>query len=148
MYFMSAIMAPIGGFFMDKFGLFTGMYLAVASLFLGQLFICLAVYMNSFTLMLTGRLIFGLGLEPLNSHKNIVVTKWFIGGELSLAHNLNLAVSRMFVFFNGYATPYLTESYGYRQAFVFGLVFITVSFLSTIPVANLHRRLNDENNTA
>ncbi len=55
--------------------------------------------------MVVGRFIFGFGYEPINTVKNIIIAKWFIGGELSFSSNLNLAISRMFVFSNGYATP-------------------------------------------
>jgi len=87
--------------------------------------------------MFLGRFVFGLGFEPINSAKNIIVASWFIGGELSLASNLNLSTSRMFVFFNGYATPLITEQHNYTGAFVFGLLFAAISFLATIPVSKL-----------
>jgi hypothetical protein len=57
--------------------------------------------------MMNGRFIFGLGYEPLNTVKNIIIAKWFIGRELSFASNLNLSVARVFVFLNGYFTPFV-----------------------------------------
>jgi len=59
--------------------------------------------------MVVGRFIFGFGYEPINTVKNIIITKWFIGGELSFSSNLNLAISRMFVFSNGYSTPLIAQ---------------------------------------
>ena len=144
MSFVNAITAPVGGFLMDKFGLLIGLYLAVASIFVGQLLLGLAAYLGSYNLMFFGRFVFGLGFEPINSVKNIVVAQWFIGAELSLASNLNLSTSRMFVFVNGYLTPLITERHNYTSAFVFGLVFALISLLAAIPVSKLHRKLKDE----
>jgi MFS family permease len=73
MSFVNAFMAPIGGFLMDKFGLFTGLYLASSSIFVGQFLLCIAAYLGSYNLMFFGRLVFGLGFEPINSVKNIIV---------------------------------------------------------------------------
>lgn len=73
MSFVNAIMAPVGGFIMDKFGLISGMGLAATSIFIGQLLLCFAAHLGSYKLMFFGRLVFGLGFEPINSVKNIVV---------------------------------------------------------------------------
>lgn len=137
MALVSAIAAPVAGFIMDKFGLFVGMYMATSAAFLGQLLICIAAYTGSYNCMLVGRFTFGFGYEPINTVKNIIIAKWFIGGELSFSSNLNLAISRMFVFANGYSTPLIAEQYNYTAAFIFGLGFTIVSLLSTIPITIL-----------
>lgn len=94
--------------------------------------------------MFAGRFIFGLGFEPINSLKYILVAQWFIGSELSLASNLNLAVCRLFVFFNGYSTPLIAEDENYTDAFLFGLLFALFSLASTVPITILQRKLNGE----
>ena len=48
MSLVNALMAPVGGFLMDKFGLLIGMYLAAGSIFTGQFIICLAAYTESY----------------------------------------------------------------------------------------------------
>jgi hypothetical protein len=94
--------------------------------------------------MFFGRFVFGLGLEPVNSVKNIMIAQWFIGKELSFASNLNLAVCRMFVFLNGYSTPLIAEDENYTDAFLLGLCFALISLLSTVPITILQRKLNNE----
>ena len=94
--------------------------------------------------MLAGRFVFGLGFEPINSVKNIMVAMWFIGGELSFASNLNLAVSRLFVFLNGYLTPLIAEDTNFTDAFLLGLVFALASLMSTFPITILQKKLSDE----
>ncbi len=73
MSIVNGLIAPIGGFIMDKFGLFFGMYLAAAAIFIGQLLICIAAYLGSYKVMFLGRFVFGFGYEPINSVKNILV---------------------------------------------------------------------------
>jgi len=106
---VSVFAAPTAGFIMDKFGLITGVYLSASLILLGQISMTLAAYISSYPAMMCGRFIFGLGFEPINSVKGIITAKWFCGGELSLAANLNLSIARIFVFLSGYITPLVVE---------------------------------------
>jgi len=113
MSLVSVLSAPVAGFLMDQFGIILALYLACGLVSLGQLIITIGAFTNSFQLMVVGRVVFGLGFEPTNSGKNIIVAKWFGGGELSLASNITLATSRTAVFLNGYFTPWFAYMYGY-----------------------------------
>ena len=87
--------------------------------------------------MLLGRFVFGLGFEPMNAVKGIITAKWFCGGELSFAANMNLSVARTFVFLSGFMTPWIVEEFGYSEAFMAGCVVATVSWLTAFIIAPL-----------
>ena len=44
--------------------------------------------------------------------KDIIMAAWFFGAELSLANNLNLAISREVTFATSIVTPGITAAHG------------------------------------
>ena len=64
--------------------------------------------------------------------KQVILAKWFFGRELSFASNLNLAISRDFVFVNGMLTPTLVEQFGITNALLTGLVLCFVSIFASL----------------
>ena len=82
----------IGGVVIDKYGtkkttLFFGILCAVAAV----------VTMSSpnKVVMLTGRVLLGLGAEPLIVAVTTAIAKWFKGKELSFAFGINLTIARL-----------------------------------------------------
>ena len=81
--------------------------------------------------MVVSKLLFGLGFEPMNMAKNIILAGWFFGDELSFANNVSLAFSRQISFLNGIVTPRITNEFGITEAFIFGSFLCLASFFST-----------------
>ena len=82
----------LGGVIVDKYGtkksvLFFGVLCTVAAI----------VTMSSSKLgvMLTGRVLLGLGAEPLIVAVTTALAKWFKGKELSFAFGINLTIARL-----------------------------------------------------
>lgn len=140
MSLVSIVAAPTGGLIMDKMGLIIGIYVAITMALFGQVLMTLAAAASSYELMLIGRFTYGMGFEPINTVKNIITAKWFLGGELSFANNVNLACARVFVFANGYSMPWVTLNYGYTQAFLLGSGIMLISWFSSILIVNLQRK--------
>jgi len=134
----------LSGFLIDRFGVVKAIYVTIFFVVLGQLIVTIAAYTSSYGLFFFGRIVFSFGLEPLNQVKNILFAHWFFSGELSFASNLNLGISRMFVFASGAITPWIDEKFGFTQAFIFGLLICIVSLISSNRVANLQQRLGSE----
>ena len=78
------------------------------------------------------KLTFGLGFEPMNMAKNIILAGWFFGSELSFANNISLAFSREVSFLNGIITPRITDLVGITEAFYFGAFLCLISALSAL----------------
>jgi Mg/Co/Ni transporter MgtE len=81
--------------------------------------------------MVLSKLVFGMGFEPMNMAKNIILSSWFFGGELSFANNVSLALSRWVSFLNGIITPRITNEFGITEAFIFGAFLCLISAFTT-----------------
>jgi len=94
-YLPNFIMVLVGGILLDKIGIRKAGTLFAALCAAGVL---LTAASRAFSLMLVGRLIYGLGSESLIITQNKVLSKWFRGKELALAFGLNLTVARLGTF--------------------------------------------------
>jgi MFS family permease len=65
----------------------------------------------SYTLMLTGRGIFGLGGECMSVSQSAIISQWFKGKELSFAFGVTLCVARCGSYINGLALPKVAEQF-------------------------------------
>lgn len=94
-YLPNFIMVLVGGILLDKIGIRKAGTLFAALCAAG---VFLTAASKAFSLMLVGRLIYGLGSESLIITQNKVLSKWFRGKELALAFGLNLTVARLGTF--------------------------------------------------
>jgi len=87
------IMVLIGGLIIDSIGTKKSSFIFSFLCMIGAF--TTAFSGGSFPIMVTGRLIFGLGAESLIVAITTVIAKWFKGKELSFAFGLNLTVARL-----------------------------------------------------
>jgi len=90
--FPNIIMVLIGGIIIDRIGTKKSALIFTVLVFAGALITAIS---NNFLVMVTGRLIFGLGAESMIVAITTVIAKWFKGKELSLAFGLNLTIARL-----------------------------------------------------
>lgn len=134
----NVILPLMGGVLIDKIGLNFAIILFSSLLVLGQGVFTLSGYLGTddqsdnipFIVAMAGRLIFGLGGESLNVCQSTIVSRWFIGKELSLALGINISVSRLGSVFNNYSMPPLQEATSLGVALSFGLFLCVLSFFS------------------
>lgn len=82
----------IGGIFIDKYGtkisvLLFGIICTIAAV--------IPTLTSDLTIMLFGRLLLGIGAEPLIVAITTALAKWFKGKELSFAFGINLTIARL-----------------------------------------------------
>lgn len=65
----------------------------------------------SYTLMLIGRLVFGLGGECMSVSQSAIISQWFKGKELSFAFGITLCVARVGSYINGIALPAIAAKF-------------------------------------
>jgi MFS family permease len=94
-YLPNFVMVLVGGILLDKIGIRKAGTLFAALCAAG---VFLTAVNKAFSLMLVGRLIYGLGSESLIITQSKVLSKWFKGKELALAFGLNLTVARLGTF--------------------------------------------------
>lgn len=85
-----------------------GLYFGVTCILLSTVLATASIHFVSYRLMFLSRMIYGLGAEPINVGKKIILASWFLSAELSLANNLNLAFSREITFLSSIVTPEIT----------------------------------------
>lgn len=86
------IILLIGGYIIDRFGTKLSVMLFGIVCFLAALITAIS---SEFYYMLIGRLMLGLGAEPLIVAITTALAKWFKGKELSFAFGLNLTIARL-----------------------------------------------------
>jgi len=83
---------------------------------------------NSYTTVLAGRFIFGLGGECMTICQSCIVSQWFKGKELAFAFGINLSVARLGSVLNGIIEPQIAGSSGTPAAIWFGLYICIFSW--------------------
>ncbi|XP_072180435.1 lysosomal dipeptide transporter MFSD1-like [Diadema setosum] len=92
----NVVLCFCGGFLLDKvFGIRLGTLIFGMFVLVGQCIFALGATIDSYTTMLVGRFIFGLGGENLAVAQNTYSVAWFKGKELNMVFGLQLSFSRV-----------------------------------------------------
>lgn len=86
------VMVLLGGMLIDRIGSRRAGFLFALLCTIGT---AMTAAGQSITMMLAGRVVFGIGAESLILAQNKIIAKWFRGKELALAFGLNIAVCRL-----------------------------------------------------
>jgi MFS family permease len=90
--FPNIVMVLIGGFIIDRIGTKKSSFIFSMLCMAGALITAIG---GNLTMMIIGRLVFGLGAESLIVAITTIVARWFKGKELSFAFGLNLTIARL-----------------------------------------------------
>lgn len=95
------------GAIVDRLGLRTSFILFFILNLVGNLIFAIGGSIESWTLMLVGRTVLGIGLYAMTLAVTVLVTKWFINSNLNLAYALMIITWGPATFLSGYVTPLL-----------------------------------------
>ena len=121
----------IGGL-LDKYGTSKLLIILSGLVSLGQCIFCIGVEQKCFSVILVGRLVFGLGGESLTVAQSRLVTYWFRGREFAFALGLTLSVARFGTVINNILSPGFSISFGIPGATWIGFYSCVWSFICTI----------------
>lgn len=123
-YSVAAIIVLIlGGFIIDKFGTKTST-LVFAGL---CLFAAILTWVTpNYNVMLAGRILLGLGAEPLIVAVTTAMAKWFKGKELGFAFGINLTIARLGSYAADTSPKWAESSFATWQEPLFIAVIISV----------------------
>lgn len=123
-YSVAAILVLIlGGFIIDKFGTKTStLVFALLCLFAA----ILTWVTPDYNTMLAGRILLGLGAEPLIVAVTTAMAKWFKGKELGFAFGINLTIARLGSYAADTSPKWAESSFGSWQEPLFIAVIISV----------------------
>ena len=128
------IMPLIGGVFTDRIGQRTALLVFISLVTIGHGIFTIGGFMNSYAVMMTGRVIFGLGAESMTVAASAITSKWFLGKELNLAMGAKLALARLGAVAAGVIVPSVYDVSGLGPAFGVGFVICIFSFINAIGI--------------
>eukprot|EP00744_Colponema_vietnamica_P012638 GILI01017733.1.p1 GENE.GILI01017733.1~~GILI01017733.1.p1 ORF type:complete len:506 (-),score=112.11 GILI01017733.1:620-2137(-) len=140
----NVILPLFGGLFIDKLGVRSGMMLFSLCIAAGQGFFAYGASVNSFPVMLLGRVVFGLGGESLTVAQSAVVTQWFRGKELALALGLNLSIARLGSVLNNASEPWIVSSSSLSIGLWVGFILCLFSLLAGLFLCLLDSKAEKE----
>jgi len=119
----------IAGFLIDRFGTRVMSFVLSGFIVLGAVIVAAA---PSFTVLLVGRAILGIGSEAMIVCQSVILAKWFKGKELALAFGLALTFMRLGTFASLNLETWVANNYGGVDAAfwfaaitcVFSLIFV------------------------
>ena len=129
----NVVLPFFGGLLADRWGAARCATLCVCCITVGQCVVATGVSIQSVSLIVFGRVLFGIGGESLCVAISALLQQAFVGAEVGLAMGLNLSVSRLGSVINNVVSPYLAfKSGGVVAPFVFGAGLCVLSFLSAL----------------
>ena len=96
---------------------------------IGQLIFAIGGYKESFTIMMIGRFVFGLGGENMTVGQSAIISNWFKGNELNFAFGLNLSVARLGSTINGPVENWAAETHSVGFGLMIGLAICIFSLV-------------------
>jgi MFS family permease len=129
-YSFAAIAAVLlGGFLIDKIGTRRASLLFSALLTAGAVVVAVA---PSVGWIYVGRLIFGIGAEPLSVAQSAILARWFRGKELALSFGVALTVSRLGTLFTFNTEALIADRAGWRMALWVAALLCGISLLMNL----------------
>ncbi|KAI7872035.1 major facilitator superfamily domain-containing protein [Spinellus fusiger] len=95
---INTIFPIAGGVFIDMFGSVWGTLAVNFMIILGSLLTAIAAKIQSFPLMIVGRIFFGIGSGLIVTMQESLLSKWFRTEHLAVAIGLQLSISRLSTF--------------------------------------------------
>ncbi|EAN93689.1 hypothetical protein C3747_43g219 [Trypanosoma cruzi] len=128
----NTVLAIFGGVLIDKFlGIRTAMLLFTFLVLFGAFLFWLGVYYTTYPLMLTARVLFGLGGESLSVAQSAYVARWFKHGRgMALAFGITISFARVGSSFNFLFSPKIAKAWSVEMAALVGIFSCLISFLS------------------
>ncbi len=136
--FPNIVMVLIGGVIIDRIGTRRGTLLFGTLCFLGAV---LTAASGNWMVMVSGRLLFGLGAESLIVAVTTAMAKWFRGKELSFAFGINLMIARLGSFVAQLSPGWAKPAYDHWQwPLIIAVAFSTFCITGPIFYILLERR--------
>ncbi len=136
-----------GGFFVDKLGAPLCLVVFASLILAGQTLFAFGATVQSWTFMLAGRVLFGLGGENLTVAQSALLAQWFKGKELAFAFGLNLSISRLGSVINNYVSPAVASSISTPMALWVGMLVCGGSLVTAVLIwpieRSVARRIDD-----
>lgn len=135
------------GQMIDYYGTRVMMLVCFLITLIGNLIFALGGCYDSFTTILVGRCLFGIGSEIFGTCVYVILTLWFLESNLNLAYGLNGVAPCIAAILGGYYTPRLVGSMKdphLGKALLMGVFVTVISFVFLLPMIAVDKKRTDE----
>ncbi|KAJ2003284.1 hypothetical protein H4R26_003157 [Coemansia thaxteri] len=140
---VNTVLPILGGLFIDAFGTTSGSLLATSLIMFGNLIISLSTHSRSFSTMVCGRILYGLGSGTITIAQETILGSWFKGKGLAITIAIHITTSRIASFLSmGTAIPVANYFGFYGAAFWANFVVCALSFGINIVYMVAMRRIH------
>jgi MFS family permease len=112
---VNTILPIVGGWIADRFGNRKASLLATTLILIGSLVIALSTNLTSFTLMVIGRILYGLGSGAIVVVQDSMLSAWFTGKTLAISIGLQIATSRLVCIYSVQLCAYRHRFWPWRR---------------------------------
>mmetsp|Transcript_59956 Transcript_59956/g.98969 ORF Transcript_59956/g.98969 Transcript_59956/m.98969 type:complete len:550 (+) Transcript_59956:21-1670(+) len=138
--FPNIVLPLFGGALVDKIGAEISLLIFLVFVTVGQAVFAFATSINSYPLMLVGRVVFGFGGESLCVAESALLAVYFVGTEVAFAMGLNLSIGRAGSSLNDWATLRIYElNESVPEALWAGFLLLCVCLAFTVIMLVLDR---------
>ncbi|KAI8082845.1 major facilitator superfamily domain-containing protein [Halteromyces radiatus] len=138
---VNTVLPMLGGVFIDAFGTVPGSVCATLLITSGNILVALSTHSASWNIMVTGRVLYGIGSGSVVIVQETILSQWFRGRSLAAVVALMLTVSRLASFLaQATVVPIANWSGWYGYGFWFSALLCLFSLvINLIYIALLHK---------
>lgn len=130
----------IMGMAVDRCGARVLLCVLAACVVLGHILFAIGVGESSWSLMILGRIVFGIGGESIQVAQNCLLFRWFKGAEVAFALGLNLSVARAGSVLNDVLSPWAAQHGSVTSAVWLGAGLCALSCAANLACAAIDKR--------
>ncbi|KAJ8654388.1 hypothetical protein O0I10_009956 [Lichtheimia ornata] len=139
---INTVFPIVGGFFIDVCGTVWGTIVVNLMIFTGSLLTAIAARISSFSLMVVGQVVFGIGSGLIVTMQESLLSKWFRTKYLAFAIGMQLSISRLSTFLGTLVSnPIAIRMNDWVWAFWLALTLCAFSIIMNIIYALVLRHL-------
>ncbi|KAJ2752603.1 hypothetical protein GGH94_003721 [Coemansia aciculifera] len=145
---VNTVLPILGGLFIDAFGTTSGSLVATFLIMMGNLIISISTHSRSFSTMVGGRILYGLGSGAITVVQETILGSWFKGKGLAITIAIQITTSRIASFLSmGTAIPVANHFGFYGAAFWANFLVCALSFginlVYMVTMRRIHRSAPD-----
>jgi MFS family permease len=92
---VNTVLPVVGGIFVDAFGTIPGSLLTTFLITSGNILVALSISSNNLTMLIMGRIFYGIGSGTVVIVQETILSQWFRGRSLAAVVALMLTISRL-----------------------------------------------------
>lgn len=132
------------GYFVEKIGVRFSLFFFCLLCFIGHFFFTFGATYQNYSLMLFGRLIFGVACYSVEICQDILLTEWFFNKELAFSVGVGFASCRLGSALTNLITPKIIAVASVFEALLIGLILSFLGLICSIFMVIIDRNFEEE----